>query len=53
MVQEQPANQLAGMDPAEISINMREICKEYAVTSKQYAQNMPIYRLYWSNMQKM
>ena len=39
MGQVQPRTWLAGMDSAEL-------CKEYAVTCKKYAQNMQLYRLY-------
>ena len=34
MVQEQPATGLAGMEKAELCINIYEICDEYAVICK-------------------
>ena len=67
MVQERPGTGLAGMDPAEICINMQEICRTtpeicnylpkicnyMSEICNKYAINMQIYRLYWSNMQKI
>ena len=37
MVQEQPATGLAGMDPAEVGLNMQKICSYMEKIWKKYA----------------
>ena len=44
MVQEQPAAWLAGMDPAEICVNMQRICS-YARIMPKYVYYMLLYAI--------